>query len=337
MKFTRRLGKEPRDHKAAVLGSGNLQNVKFVRGWKWALSCALLATLALVGSACAAESAPQEAQLKWIDGLGRQVSLDGPAQRIVSLAPSNTEVLFAIGAGPQLVGRDELSDYPAEAAEVTSIGNTFGELNTEAIVSLQPDLVLAADITAPEQVAALEALGLTIYLLPNPEDFEGLYANLRRAGELTGHEAEASELSTQLEARVVAVAERTGAVDRPRVFYEADGSDPTAPWTTGTGTFQTVLIDLAGGENVAAGLTGWAQFSLEQLVATDAQVIVFASGPWVPTTVESLGARAGWGKLSAVAAGRVHPIDTNWVDRPGPRLVDALEAMARFIHPELFD
>jgi iron complex transport system substrate-binding protein len=110
-----------------------------------------------------------------------------PAVRIVSLAPSNTEILFAVGAGAQIVGRDELSDYPAEAQQVASIGSTYGGLNAEAILALQPDLILGADITSPEQVQALEDLGLTVFVLANPGDFEGLFANLELAGELTGH------------------------------------------------------------------------------------------------------------------------------------------------------
>jgi iron complex transport system substrate-binding protein len=174
-------------------------------------------------------------------------------------------------------------------------------------------------------------------VLPNPTDFEGLYQNLRTVGEITGREREAGDLVADLEGRVAEVQALVQGVDRPRVFFEADGTDPTAPWTTGIGTFQSMLIDLAGGSNVAADLSGWGQFSLEQLVAADPQVIVFGSGPFVPTTVESLAARPGWGGIRAVAAGRVYPIDTNWVDRPGPRLVDALEAMARFLHPELFE
>jgi len=220
---------------------------------------------------------------------------------------------------------------------VSSIGSTFGQLNTEAIVALQPDLVLAASITAPEQVQALEGLGLTTYVLSDPIDFDGLYQNLQTVGELTGRQAEAAELLAALEARVTAVEEKTQGVERLRVFYEADGTDPTAPWTTGSGTFQSVLIDLAGGSNVAGEIAGWGQFSLEQLVAIDPQVILFGSGSFVPTTVDSLAARPGWGTMSAVVDGRVYAVDTNWVDRPGPRLVEALEAMARFIHPELFD
>ncbi len=301
--------------------------------FKWVL----LAALTLTTAACQAGEAPSDEPLQWTDGLGRQVALSAPAQRIVSLAPSNTEILFAVGAGRQTVGRDELSDFPAEATAVSSIGSTFGQLNTEAIVALQPDLVLAASITAPEQVQALEDLGLTTYLLPNPVDFEGFYQNLLIVGDLTGQRAGAAKLAAELAARVAAVAERMQGADRPRVFYEADASDPTAPWTTGSGTFQSLLIDLAGGTNVAAEISGWGQFSLEQLVAIDPQVILFGSGSFVPTTADTLAARPGWGTITAVTDGRVFAIDTNWVDRPGPRLVDALEAMARFIHPELFN
>jgi len=297
----------------------------------------LLAALALVAAACQVGSAPNDEVLRWTDGLGRQVALAAPAQRIVSLAPSNTEILFAIGAGSQMIGRDELSDYPPEATAVTSIGSTFGQLNTEAIVALQPELVLAASITPPEQVQALEDLGLTTFVLANPNDFAGLYQNLQIVGELTGQQEGAAELAIELAARVTAVSAKMQGAERVRVFYEADGMDPTAPWTTGSGTFQSVLIDLAGGSNVAAEISGWGQFSLEQLVAVDPQVIVFGSGSFVPTTAESLGARPGWGTLTAVAEEQVYAVDTNWVDRPGPRLVDALEAMARFIHPELFD
>ena len=297
----------------------------------------LLVALAMAPAACQAGSAPSDEPLQWTDGLGRQVALSAPAQRIVSLAPSNTEILFAVGAGAQVVGRDELSDFPVETNTVSSIGSTYGQLNTEAIVALQPDLVLAASITAPEQVQALEDLGLTTYVLADPSDFEGLYQNLTIVGELTGQQAGAAEMLAELEARVTAVAERMQGADRPRVFYEADASDPTAPWTTGNGTFQSVLIDLAGGTNVAAEITGWGQFSLEQLVAVDPQVIVFGSGSFVPTTVDSLAARPGWGTITAITDGRVFAIDTNWVDRPGPRLVEALEAMARVIHPELFN
>jgi iron complex transport system substrate-binding protein len=293
--------------------------------------------LSLALASCASSAAVSEGPLELIDGSGRQVSLAGTAKRIVSLAPSNTELLYAVGAGPQLVGRDEVSDYPAEVLEVESIGSTYGELNTETILTLEADLVLAASITAPEQIQALESLGITTFVIADPADFEALYDNLRVVGMLTGHEAEADQLAEALATRVRVVTEAIEGSARVRVFYEVDGTDPSAPWTTGQGTFQELLIDMAGGTNVAGDLQGWGQISLEELVAQDPQVVLFGYGIWVPTTTETLVARSGWTDIAAVKTGQVHAIDTNWVDRPGPRLVDALEAMARAIHPELFD
>ena len=275
--------------------------------------------------------------LTLVDGMAREVVLPGPALRIVSIAPSNTEILFAIGAGNQVVGRDEVSDYPPEALEVASIGSTYGELNTEAILALEPDLVLAATITSPEQAQTLDALGIPLFLLANPEDFPGLLENINVVGVLTGHEAEAGVLAEELDARIKAVTKMAADAERVSVFYEVDGTDPTAPWTTGVGTFQDVLIGLVGGENIAADIAGWGQMSLEEIVTRDPQVVIFGEGPWVPTTVESFSDRSGWGEIAAVVDGRVYGIDTNWVDRPGPRLVVALEQMALMIHPELFE
>jgi iron complex transport system substrate-binding protein len=250
------------------------------------------------------------------------------------MAPSNTEMLFAIGAGAQVVGRDEISDYPPEALDVASIGNTYGELNTEAILALEPDLILAADLTPPEQIEMLEELGLVVFQMPNPSDFEGLFATIDTMGELTGHRMEAEDLVTSLGARVDRVSSALDGVDTVTVFYEVDGSDPTAPWTTGAATFQDYLISITGGENIAAEIEGWGQINLEDIVARDPDVIIFAEGPWIPTTVASLSERSGWSDLSAVEEGRVYAVDTNWIDRPGPRLVDAMETFASAIHPE---
>ncbi len=293
--------------------------------------------IAFIMAACAAsESLPAE-PYELTDGLGREISLPSSIERIVSLAPSNTEMLFAIGAGSQVVGRDEVSDYPASASEVASIGSTFGELNTEAILALEPDLVLAADITAPEQIQSLEALGLTTFVVPNPTDFDGLYDNLLTIGEITGHLDEAADVANELRSRMEAVASLTADVEPTTVFYEIDGSDPNAPWTTGSSTFQDLLIELAGGANVAAGIQGWGQIDLEELVIQDPEVIVYATGTFIVTTSQSLSERPGWGGIAAVQSGRVFSIDTNWIDRPGPRLINGLEAMARALHPDLFD
>ncbi|MBN2554775.1 MAG: ABC transporter substrate-binding protein [Anaerolineales bacterium] len=270
-----------------------------------------------------------------IDGLGRQVTLDAPAQRVVSLAASNTEILFAIGAGGQIVGRDDTSDFPEAALAIESIGSVFGDLNTEAILALEPDLVLAAGTNSPEQVELLEALDLTVYYLGNPIDFEGLYANLAAVGDLVGREEEAALLIHSLRSRVDAVQSRVVNFEPVSVYYEVDATDVTAPYTVGTGTFQNLLITLAGGINIAGDLELWAPISQEELLAREPDVMLFGTSIWVPTTPESVEERPGWSAMTAVAEGRIFPIDSNWVDRPGPRLVDALEAIAAILHPEL--
>ncbi|HEY45034.1 MAG TPA: ABC transporter substrate-binding protein [Anaerolineae bacterium] len=275
--------------------------------------------------------------ISFTDGFGREVSIAEPAQRVVSIAPSSTEILFAVGASSQVVGRDEYSDYPPEAIEVTSIGSTYGDLNLEAIIALEPDLVFAAIINSPEHVQALEDLGIVVCVLPNPMGMEELYEVLEMTGRLTGHENEAEDLVDQLEIRVETVTQALTGAEPVPIFYEVDGTDPNAPWTTGPGTFQDVLISLAGGENIAKDIELWGQLSLEEIVARDPEVIVFSAGPWVTTTPESIAERAGWGEITAVVHGAIYGIDTNWIDRPGPRYVDALEALAMILHPELFE
>jgi len=301
----------------------------------------LLFTLLLVLlTACApqATEAPTAvpAALTFTDGLGREIKLDGPAQRVISLAPSNTEILFAIGAGSQVVGRDQLSDYPETAKAVTDIGSSFEALNTELIVSLKPNLVLVAEINTPEQVKQLEDLSLTVYYLKNPITLEEMYGNLKIVAQLTGHEAEAATLIESLKARVAAVDEKIAPISsRPGVFYELDATDPAKPYTAGKGTFITLLIDRAGGYNIASDIDGYPQLSLEQVVAADPAFIILGDARY-GITPESIAQRPGWENLSAVKNGNVLPFNDDLASRPGPRLVDALEELAKLLRPELF-
>lgn len=259
------------------------------------------------------------------------------AKRIVSLAPSNTEILFALGAESQMVGRDSFSDYPAEAARIQDIGGGLMALNMELIVSVKPDLVLASPLTPSEQIADLENLGLTVYVVPNPTSFDGLYENLRTVAGFAGREAEAEALVAALQTRVAAVTEQAAlASARPVVYYELDATDPNAPYTSGPGTFVDLLIKSAGGENFGAGLGAeWVQVSVEELLSRQPDVIVLGDYTYGGVTAEQVRARAGWEALTAVQENRIFTFDDNLVSRPGPRLVDGLEAMAKLLHPEL--
>jgi iron complex transport system substrate-binding protein len=281
---------------------------------------------------------PIPAPITLTDGRGVDITLDAPADRILSLAPSNTELLFAVGAGGQIAGRDSFSDFPAEALSITDIGGGWGELNTEVILTLNADLVLSADIIAPEQNTALEDLGFTVFVLPNPVGMDGLYANLETVGKLTGHETEAAAAIASLQARVTAVTEAVAAAETtPLTFYQLDSTDPAAPWTAGPGTFIDTLITLAGGVNVAGSLDGaWVQISAEELIAQNPDIILLGDAAYSGLTPEDVAARPGWDAIAAVQNGQVFAFDDNLASRPGPRLVDGLETLAKLLHPELF-
>ena len=281
---------------------------------------------------------PTSAPIALTDSLDRQVTLAAPAQRIVSLAPSNTEILFALGAGDRLVWRDDYSDYPAEALKVQSIGNLYPNVNAEAIIALKPDLVLAAGITNHDDVKALADLGLTVYTTHNASSLDDIYADILAVGQLTGQTQPAESLVANLRARAEAVTAKTQtASSRPVVFYEVDATEPSKPWTAGPGSFMDGLITMAGGANVGrVGVDQYFQISLEQLVTQNPDLIVLGSFTYGGQTPELVAQRPGWQNIKAVKNGAVYPFDDNLVSRPGPRVVDGLEALAKLIHPELF-
>lgn len=272
---------------------------------------------------------------RWL-GAGGDAGRPGSARHLAGALEYRDPVCSR--AASQIIGRDSFSDYPPEAVSITDIGSTWETLNLEQLVALQPDLVLAAGIQSPEQVKAMEEAGLTVFLVPNPVTLEDLYTNLEVVGRLCGREAEATALIESLKARVAAVDAKIAVVNqKPKVFYELDASqDPAKPWTAGPGSFHDALIARAGGINIAAGLdSAWAQMSLEQIVAADPDFILLGDAKW-GTTPESVAQRPGWSGLRAVKEGRVIPFDDDTISRPGPRLVDALENLAKILHPEIF-
>jgi iron complex transport system substrate-binding protein len=270
------------------------------------------------------------------DGLGRNIVLSAPAKKIVSMAPSATEILYSVGAGNQVIGRDTFSNYPDAVKSVQDVGGSMGSYSYEMITSLHPDLVIAAEINTPEQVKALEDLGLTVYYISNPKDFNGLYQLLKDVGILTGHSSQAEELVVSLQTRVNKVVEKVANTQiRPLVFYELDGTDPSKPWTPGPGSYMDMLIQMAGGVNVGSSLSNsWAQISVEELLAKDPQIILLGDSIY-GMTPEQVSTRVGWDKLQAVKSQNIFGFNDDLVSRPGPRLVDGLEELVKLIHPEL--
>lgn len=281
---------------------------------------------------------PTSSSITLTDSLSRSVTLAGPARHVVSLAPSNTEILYALGAGSVLAGRDDFSDYPPQATQVPSIGSEYPHVNAEAIVALHPDLVLAAGVTSPDDVAALAKLGLTVYATSNAGSLDDIYKDIQAVGTLVGATDKANELVKSMQARVEAVKTKAATVSlHPIVFYELDATDPAKPWTAGPGSFVDQLITLAGGTNAGNIATDkYAQLSLEQLVSQNPDIIVLGSATFGGQTPALVAARPGWQNIKAVKNHAVYTFDDNLVSRPGPRVVDGLEKLAALIHPETF-
>ncbi len=301
---------------------------------------ALMLALVVLISACgpAVKAVPTAAAIIVKDGEGKDFRLDKPAQRIISLAPSNAEILYAIGAGKQVVAREDFTNYPDEVKSLPSVGGSTGKYNLEEITKLQPDLILASPLTAADVVKSLKDITPNVYVVPNPKDFDGLYANLTAVGALTGHPDEAAKLVSDLRGRVKAVQDKlAGVTEKPKVFYELDATDPSKPWTAGPGTFIDLLIGMAGGQNIGASLKGdWAQISQEELIVQNPDVILLGDSLYGGIKPEQVAARPGWNVINAVKNGRVLEFNDDLVSRPGPRMVQGLEEIAKILHPDLF-
>lgn len=272
------------------------------------------------------------------DGLGREVVLEKAPERIVSLSPSNTEVLFAAGAGPLVVGNTEYCDYPEEAKTVAKVGGFSAKtISVETIVSLSPDLVLANDSGHEPIIEALEQANIPVYAVKG-STFEDVYANLELVGKLTGNEETVAKVVDNMKARIAAVEEKIARVpqdQRPTVFWEI-WDEPLM--TSGPNTFSAQMIALAGGIDIFPDLTeDYAQISVEEVVSRNPDVIMGPDTHGDKLIAEQLATRPGWDGITAIVDGRIYLIDGNSSSRPGPRLADALEEIASSLYPELFE
>ena len=281
------------------------------------LACACLSI------SCASTKSAPVATFAFTDEIGRTLNVKANPQRIVSLAPSVTETLFALGLDNRVVGVTSFCDYPPEAKTKESVGDTL-KPSLEKIIALKPDLVIVSTASQLEQsVRRLVELGIPVYV-SNPRDVEGLLTSIERIGEIAGVPDRANEVTRQLRSRIDAVRDRIAARPQPRVFLIL-GCEPLI--TAGGPSFITDLIARAGGRSISAEESmDYPQFSLETAVARQPEVIFLQAGN------EDLPARLN--QTPAARGGRVYRLDDALLLRPGPRIVDGLEELAARIHPK---
>lgn len=271
------------------------------------------------------------------DDLGREVIVSTRPQRIVSLAPSHTEILFAIGAGEQVVGVTSYCSYPQEAQSREQVGGFSAEtISVEKIVALEPDLVLSAGKIHETVSEALERAGITVYAV-DAETFDKVYASIEALGRMTGHSEEATNLVAHMKERVAAVESVVAGIpaeERPTVFWET-WDDPLM--TAGPTTFAGQMIEKAGGVNLFTDVTKpYAEISIEEVIQRNPDVIMGPDTHGEDLTTDQIATRPGWETVKAVQDGRIYVFDGDITSRAGPRIVDGLEMIARALHPDRF-
>lgn len=270
------------------------------------------------------------------DDMGILVTIESPPQRIVSLSPSNTEVLFALGLGDRVVGVTEYCNYPDGALEKPTVGG-YSTVSIEKVIAIKPDLVLASYGNGEDLVENLRSLGYTVVAL-DPGTLGEVIHDIRLIGKATGADENATVLADRLQKRIDDVEARVnGVAERPAVAHVI-WNDPI--FVSGTGTIQDELIRTAGGTNAFPGVEGWKNIGIEDFIQANPDILIVNAGTGMGGGEDAIAQffinEPRFSKVSAIREDRVYIIDSDVVDRAGPRIVDALEIFARDIHPSLF-
>ena len=270
------------------------------------------------------------------DDLGVTVTIENPPERIVSLSPANSEILFALGLDEKIVGVTEYCTYPEAALSKEKIGG-FSTVNIEKVSVLNPDLIVAADGNSEETVAHLRELGFTVITI-NADTMDVTLNDILLLGKATGADAKAEALVSSMKADLLEIAEKTSAEEKPTILH-CMWTDPL--WVSGSGTFQDEMITAAGGVNAAADEGGWVALTMEKFLTMNPDIIVVDSGNGMGVGADDA-LRDFFLKdprmqsLSAVQNERVYVVNADIIDRGGPRIVEGVEALAEIAHPDIF-
>jgi iron complex transport system substrate-binding protein len=267
-----------------------------------------------------------------VDDEGTSVTIPSRPERIVSLTPATTEILFAVGAGPRVVATTDFDDFPPEAVALPDVASYQG-VDVEKIVGLGADLVVAGGngFNSPDALAKLRGLGIPVVVVYAP-DVSGVLKDIELVATAAGEPAAGAAMTRQMGTEIGAIRDALAAAGRtpPRVFYELDATKEI--YGPADDSFVAEMITLAGGDPITTGSPTVFSIPLETLLAADPQVIVLGDAAY-GTTPEIVAARPGWGGMTAVASGAIRPVNDVVVTRPGPRLVEGLRALALAIDP----
>lgn len=271
------------------------------------------------------------------DDANRKVTIDKEPETIVSIQASNTEIAFALGVGDKIIGRSDYDNYPEEALKIQKVGGQ--DINAELVLTLLPDIALVTDYhynKHPDVLEKFEEAGIKVIVVGGATSFEDTYSNIEMIGEATGSTKEAEEIVKDMKERLQAIKDKAASsvTDKKKVWVEVSPAPDI--FTTGQNTFMHEMLESIQAVNAAGDQDGWVKMTEEEIVKLDPDVIITTYGYYVDNPTAEVLNREGWTEVPAVKNSKVFDVDSDTVTRPGPRLIEGVEALAELIYPEVF-
>ncbi|MCK1994620.1 ABC transporter substrate-binding protein [Peribacillus muralis] len=273
------------------------------------------------------------------DATGEKVTIEEKPKKIVTLIPSNTEVVFALGLGDKVVGVSDNDNYPEETKDIEKVGGM--EMNTELIVSMKPDLVLAHASSAHNSNEGLQQLkdaGIDVLVVNDAQSFKAVYESIDMIGQATGEHEKSKQIIADMKTKLKAISEKAKSIkeeDRKNVLVEVSPSPEI--YTPGKNTFMNEMLTMIAADNAAADLDGWAKINEESMIAANPDVIITTYGNYTKDPVSDVTGRKGWQDVTAVKNVQVFDVNSDLVTRSGPRLIEGVEELAKSIYPNVFE
>ncbi|MFJ7850881.1 ABC transporter substrate-binding protein [Peribacillus sp. NPDC097206] len=267
------------------------------------------------------------------DDSGKEITFDKVPETVVSLQPSNTEILYALGVGNKVIGATDFDNYPEEAKDVERVSDSM-TINSEKIISLKPDAIIAYTIGDEAALKPLEDAGIPIFIIKSAVTFDDVYSDIDQIAKVMGVTDQGDDLVKNIKKQIKDVEEKVASVDsKEKTYFEISPSPEI--YTAGAETFQQEILASAGIENIFADQKGWAKIADEEVVKRNPDAIITTVG-YVDNAVDEIKSRKGWKDVSAVKEDQVYQLSEDVMSRPGPRIGEAVELTAKTIYPQLF-
>ena len=267
------------------------------------------------------------------DDMDKEITFEKVPETVVSLQPSNTEILFALGDGDKVTGVTEYDYYPEEAKDIERVSDSM-TVNTEAVLSLDPDAVFAYTTGDEENLKVLEDAGIPVFVIESASSIEDVYGDIGQIAAVMGKEEKGEELIKNIKEQVQGVKDKTATLSKQeKVYFEISPSPDI--FTAGSDTFQQDLLLNAGIDNIFADETGWIKASEEEIVKRNPSIILTTVN-YIENPVAEIKSRSSWANIEAIKNDKVYQLDADVMSRPGPRIGEAIELAAKTVYPELF-